>query len=326
MIGEILKRIAPKIGASVIVEPEWNVVGQVTFQSGRKRYFRLSTLDINHMGASAVAKDKHYANFFMKGMGYQTIHGDTFFEKKWAEKIGSKRDIDAGWHYAKSVGLPVIVKPNDGTRGYGVALVHTRREFSRAMRTIFKTTSVALVQAAVHGKDYRIVVLDDEVISAYQRIPLNVVGDGVSTILQLLQNKQRLFLVSGRDTNIDLDDKRMQEKLKRSGFSMQSIPAIDVQVFLLDNANLSSGGDSVDVTKDMHPMFAKMAIRLTKDMGLRFCGVDVIIDGDINRKTDCYWILEVNSAPGLDHYVATGKTQQKIVEDLYLKVLLGMDQ
>lgn len=326
MIGKILKKIASQIGATVLVEPQWNVVGQVTFLSGRRRYFRLSTLDINHMGASAVAKDKDNANFFMNKMGYPIIQGEVFFEKKWATKIGSEQDIDAGWRYAQKIGLPVIVKPNSGTRGNGVALVYTKREFNSCMHAIFKMENIALVQTKIHGRDYRIVVLDGEVISAYERIPLNIIGDGTSTVSELLQKKQQIFERDNRDTEINMKDKRMELKLKHAGLSLLYVPVEGECIFLLDNANLSSGGDSIDVTETIHPSFKKMAIHLTSDMGLRFCGVDIIVDGDINQGTDKYWILEINSAPGLDHYVANGKAQQKIVEDLYLKVLKGMDQ
>ena len=105
------------------------------------------------------------------------------------------------------------------------------------------------------------------------------------------------------------------------------MPAKGQRVFLLDNANLSTGGDSVDVTETVHPTFKKLAIALTRDMGLRMCGVDLMVNGDISRKPvrGTYWILEINSAPGLDHYAKIGRAQEKIVEDLYLKVLRHMD-
>ena len=96
---------------------------------------------------------------------------------------------------------------------------------------------------------------------------------------------------------------------------------------LLDNANLSTGGESEDVTDCIHSSFKKMAIALTKDMGLRLCGVDILVQGDITKQqTDTYWIIEINAAPGLDHYSKMGKTQEKIVEDLYLKVLKHLER
>jgi D-alanine-D-alanine ligase-like ATP-grasp enzyme len=218
------------------------------------------------------------------------------------------------------------VKPNSGSQGAGVALVYTKREFYRAMRAVFKRDRVALVQQQVEGRDYRLVVLDDKVISAYERIPLNVVGNGTLTIKQLLQEKQRRFTASSRDTRIKLDDPRIAEKLKHQRLSLQSVPAKNKRVYLLDNANLSTGGDAAEVTSMAHPAFKQIAVQVTKDMGLRLCGVDFMIAGDITQKPDKYWILEINAAPGLDHYAQAGQVQEKIVEDLYTEVLKSMEQ
>jgi D-alanine-D-alanine ligase-like ATP-grasp enzyme len=139
-----------------------------------------------------------------------------------------------------------------------------------------------------------------------------------------LAKKQREFRTNGRDTRLVLDDRRIAAKLKRAKRSLASVPLKGETVFLLDNANLSSGGDARDVTAAMHPEFKKLAITLTRDMGLRLCGVDLMIDGDIAHKPDRFAILEINSAPGLDHYATSGETQRQIVEDMYLEVLKHM--
>ncbi|MBP7770603.1 MAG: cyanophycin synthetase [Candidatus Pacebacteria bacterium] len=325
-MGKIFKKIAHKIGARVVMEPDWEMAGQIVFKSGRKRYFRYSSIDLNTLGASEISKDKDYANFFMKRMGYPTIPGKAFYSARWAKAIGSPRTTDAAYRYAKKLGMPVIVKPNSGSQGKEVALVHTRQEFYAAMRRIFTVDRVALVQRPVSGKDYRLVVLDNRVISAYERVPLSIVGDGRSTIGKLLKKKQCDFLASSRDTMIKFDDPRMYAKLARAGLAMQFIPAKEERVFLLDNANLSTGGDSIDVTDRVHPEFRRIAVRLTRDMGLRLCGVDLLIEGDITKAPATYHVIETNSAPGLDHYVKTGKRQERIVEDMYLDVLKSMEK
>jgi D-alanine-D-alanine ligase-like ATP-grasp enzyme len=326
LVGKILSKIAPKIGARVFIEPEWHMAGQIVYKSGKKRYFRYSSLDLNTLGASEISKDKDYANFFMKRMGYPTIPGKTFFSADWSKAIDSPRGIDAAYRYAQKIGLPVIVKPNSGSQGKGVALVHSRREFYAAMHRIFKLDRIALVQTPVAGRDYRIVVLDDKIISAYERIPLSIVGNGRSTIGQLLEKKQKHFTTSSRDTRIRMKDPRITAKLARQGLTRMSIVMKGYRVFLLDNANLSCGGDSLDVTAAIHPEFRAFAIKLTQDMGLRLCGVDLMVNGDITKPQQKFWVLEINSAPGLDHYAKSGKAQEKIVEDLYLEVLKHMER
>src|SRR3990167_6505797 len=222
ILAGLLKKLAPRIGARVLLEPEWKIAGQIQFGNGSKSYFRYNTLDLNPVGASDIAKDKDYANFFMRSMGYATVRGKSFFSDEWCEAIGSKRNIHAAYRYAQTLGLPVIVKPNSGTQGTDVALVHTKRDFYRAMRQIFRHDRVALVQQQVHGRDYRVVVLDKEIISAYERIPLNVIGDGRSTIGQLLARKARAFLASSRDTRINMRDPRIKNKLRQQGLSLLS--------------------------------------------------------------------------------------------------------
>jgi len=221
-----------------------------------------------------------------------------------------------------------VVKPNSGSQGVGVAVVHNRREFYRAMRAAFKQDRVVLVQRPVRGKDYRLVVLDNEVVSAYERIPLNIVGDGKTSIQRLLQMKQRQFIAAKRGTRIKVDDPRIAEKLKRQGLSLRSMLSRGERIFLLDNANLSSGGNAVDVTAQVNPIFRELAVHLTSDMNLRLCGVDLIVDGDISEPPVAgkYWVLEINAAPGLDHYAKAGKAQERIVEELYLKVLRSLDR
>ena len=324
ILAKLLKKLSSRIGASVLLEPEWNIAGQITFKNGKKSYFKYNTLDLNPVGSADIAKDKDYANFFMGKMGYTIIEGKAFYSDEWCGKIGSKRNIGAAYRYAKKLGLPVITKPNSGSHGDDVFLAGTKQEFLTALRQIFKHDRVALVQRVVRGKDYRVVVLDANVISAYERLPLNVLGNGRSTILSLLKKKQRSFIASNRDTYIKLNDPRIRSKLKSQKLTLRSIPRRGERVFLLENANLSSGGDAVDVTKTIHPEFKQLAVRLTKDMGLRLCGVDLMIDGDIRNSSKRYWVLEVNAAPGLDHYVKGGRVQQRIVENLYLKMLKSM--
>lgn len=327
VLGKILKKIAPRIGATVVLEPEWNIAGQILFKNGRRSYFRYNSLDLNPVGASEIAKDKDYANFFMKKMGYPVIpKTKTFFSDEWADLLHvSNKRIGNAYAYAKSLGFPVVIKPNSGSQGIGFQIVHTKEEFYTAMRASFMHDKLAIVQPVIQGRDYRIVVLDDKIISAYERIPLSVVGDGRSSIQQLLTKKQKEFVKAKRDTFIKIKDPRMVLKLAREKRTFRSVLPKGEKIFLLDNANLSSGGDSIDVTKEVHPLIRQMAINLTKDMGLRLCGVDVMIEGDIS-KPGKYHIIEINSAPGLDHYAKVNKEQEKVVEELYTKVLKSLSQ
>ena len=222
----------------------------------------------------------------------------------------------------QKLGFPVIVKPNTKSQGSGVAKVYNKQEFMRAVSRC--KDSVFLVQEVVVGNDYRIVVLDNRVVSAYQRIPLHVVGDGKTSIQRLLEKKQKEFKRIGRDTTIPIDDIRITYTLKHLSFSRNSVPKKCECIQLLANANLSTGGDAKDVTKDIHPQWRKFAVQLTRDMGLRYCGVDLIVQGALSEPPNSFVVIEINAAPGLDNYASIGKEQKNIVEEIYTKVFKAM--
>ncbi|MEK9182916.1 MAG: hypothetical protein AAB849_00190 [Patescibacteria group bacterium] len=120
------------------------------------------------------------------------------------------------------------------------------------------------------------------------------------------------------------DDFRIANQLKRAGLSFRSVLPNGSRLELLPNANLSTGGDALDVTETMHPDWQKLAIKLTRDMNLRYCGVDVMTEGTLKEPPKSYVVLEVNAAPGLDHYSSSGANQRRIVEKMYRKILEAM--
>lgn len=324
LVTSIIQKIAPQIGAVVVLEPEYELVGHITFKNGKKVFFTRSKFNINGLGSSEIAKDKGYSKFFLKHFGYKVTEGQTFFNDKICEKTGDSRNIDAGFEYAKSLGFPVFIKPINLSQGKLVAKIYNKKEYYQVSKKIFKISSGLIVERFYPGKDYRIVVIDDEVIAAYQRLPLSVIGDGKSTILELVQYKQRVFFEKFSKKLVELNDWRIKQKLQKQKLNLESIIPNGKIIYLLDNANLSNGGEAIDFTDSIHPDFKKLAFHIAKDMGLRLIGLDIITP-DITRPMTDYVIIEVNSAPGLEHYASIGDVQAKKVEDLYLKVLKALE-
>ena len=237
---------------------------------------------------------------------------------------GAARGHAEAYAYARTLGFPVIVKPNNGSQGRGVAKVHTRRELERALAAIFRRENVALVQRPAPGADYRIVTLDDAVVCAYRRTPLGVTGDGVHTVRDLLAAKHAAYAASGRDTTIPLDDFRIPMRLRRLGLTLDSTPAAGEQVALMDNANLSTGGGAEDVSAELHPSYRALATALARELGLRHAGVDILTPDPIEAPVGRYVVLELNPAPGLDHYAQIGPEQAVIVEAMYERILRAL--
>ena len=119
---------------------------------------------------------------------------------------------------------------------------------------------------------------------------------------------------------IKFDDFRISQKLKMQNIDWNSVIPHNNIIYLLDSANLSSGGEAVDFSERIHPDFQKLAINITKDMGLRLTGVDILTH-DITMPMVDYTLIEVNGSPGLNHYAASGEVAAKRVEEFYLKIL-----
>lgn len=323
-VSPIIEKIAQKLGIEIHLEPRYGYAGQLVLPSGHTRYFRGTMFDLNSLGASEIAEDKAYATYFLRRLGYPVPEEEVFFTDRWCEVIKSKRNWQAAYRYAKKLGWPVIVKPNSKSQGSGVTEVYNQRELQQAVRSFEGRERVFLVQRLVVGFDYRIVVLDREIISIYERQSLSVIGDGRSTINGLLRKKQAKFVAESRDTIIPIDDFRITNRLKRLGLSRDSRLELGRRITLLPNANLSTGGDAIDVTDNTHSVWRKLAVKIAKDMNLRYVGIDVISKTSLTDTPDDYVVLEINAAPGLDNYASLGKKQMTRVEAMYEKVVKAM--
>lgn len=318
LVVRCIQKIAPEVGLKAYISPELEYMGQLTSADGRVRYMQGSSFDINPRSASEVAGSKAGLNFFLDRLGYPTIQGRHF------SKVN--QDLEAciaeAYAYAQELGFPVYIKPNSLSQGIGVAKVMGREDFVAAALFILQHDNSLLVQETVTGGDYRIIVLDDQVICAYQRIPLTIVGDGVQTVGQLLKKRHQEIQPQG--ARVDLYDARIQRNLATLGLQLDSILEEGQSAILLDNANLSSGGRAIDVSTSVHPAFKKLAVALTKDAGLRYCGVDLLIDPDITDEQAAYKVVELNAAPGLDNFAALGEKQMRVVEDHYRLIVQKM--
>jgi D-alanine-D-alanine ligase-like ATP-grasp enzyme len=323
--ASILQKIATEIGAKVLIEPEYELIGHITFRNGKRTVFDNTRFNINGFGSANLAQDKAFSNYFLGSLGYRVTEGKTFFNDKICRKVANPRNIDDGWQYAAKLGLPVIVKPLNLSLGVLVTKVDNKNEYYEVAEKIFNIQSALIVERFYIGNDFRILVLDNEVIAAYQRIPLSVMGDGKSTIVELLKTKREDLLKTGEKILIDLADFRIFKNLEKQNLSFQSVVPQGIVVYLLDNANLSTGGQAIDLTENIHADFEKLGINITKDMGLRLAGVDILTQ-DITQPLTDYTLLEVNSAPGLAHYASLGEKQRQQVEYLYRKILQELEK
>lgn len=320
----IIQELAAELGVVFEIEERYGHAGRIVLRDGSTRYISGSLFDLNDAGATAVAKDKDYAAYFLAKSGFPVPVGDAFHTKEWAKYIQSDRTKDAAWGYVQSIGLPVIVKPNSKSQGDGVSLARTKSDFIQAVNRASKNERVFLVQKPIIGKDYRIVVLDGEVISAYERIPLFIIGDSTRTITELIESKQDEFSRINRATIIDVNDPRITTTLRQKKLTRDSVLAAGIVLTLLPNANLSTGGDAKDVTESLHADWKTLSTKIAQAMNLRFIGIDIMTKFNLSEPPKDYVVLEINASPGLDNYASIGEKQHTVVKELYRKALLAL--
>jgi glutathione synthase/RimK-type ligase-like ATP-grasp enzyme len=310
---------------SIDIEPRYGYATRMTYVNGAVRITRSTDIGVNSSAAAAIAKDKDYTKHFLTKLGIECPPGETLLMPWWASKIRSPANVDRPLHEAlrrlrESALYPVYVKPVDGCKGLDVWRCETETDvlavFERYERERIR---VAVVEREIRLPDYRIVVLDGSVICTYRRDPLSVIGDGTSTIADLVERRMALLLGGRRDV-IPHDEARIARRLKGLGLTVASVIPRGEVVVLLDVSNLSAGGTGTDFSTQADRRWTDLACCIAGALGLRFCGVDIACP-DITQDTDPYSVLEVNAAPGLDHFAAIGHDQDRLVEDIYRRVL-----
>ncbi|MDA8235799.1 MAG: cyanophycin synthetase [Clostridia bacterium] len=217
---------------------------------------------------------------------------------------------------AEQIGYPVVVKPFNGNQGKGVSLNLTNSvEVRKAYQLAAELSNKIIIEKYIPGRHYRVLVVGDRVVAVSERIPAMVVGDGLHTINQLIElvNEDPLR-GEGHEkplTKIKIDPVVIIN-LARKGLSLDDIPPAGVQIFLRENANLSTGGTAIDVTDLIHPTNVQLALRAVKLIGLDVAGVDLVTQ-DIRRPITGAngAIIEVNAAPGIrmHHYPSGGQSR-----------------
>ncbi|MCS6982726.1 MAG: hypothetical protein NZL83_00885 [Candidatus Absconditabacterales bacterium] len=209
--------------------------------------------------------------------------------------------------------FPLVVKPADKSHGIGISIgISSYKDLEQAIAYAFEYSTKVIIQEYISGNDYRILVVGDKISAIAMRKPPYIIGDGQHTIHELInQENHNPMRGEGHDkplTKIKIDT-TMISFLEKQGYTISSIPRVNEEVLLRQNANLSTGGISFDVTDIVHPSTKQMALDITKKLGICIAGID-IISVDITKplQETNGKIIEVNSTPGLrmHHFPHTG--------------------
>lgn len=197
----------------------------------------------------------------------------------------------------------IVVKPTRGFGGCGVSILpktedEVRRAFTFAYQKAMTNYSIrVVVEEFIHGRHFRIMVLDDKVIAAAERMAPYITGDGKTTIRKLVDDENLKYKEKARP-QVKLGDEESRKALALKNYTPDSIPRNGEHVSIRLNANMTSGGTVRECLAELHPVYKKMAVDATKATGLKLAGIDLITP-DITKPAKKYTINEVNHNPGV---------------------------
>ena len=225
-------------------------------------------------------------------------------------------------------GYPIVIKPLDGNHGRGITIdindpLDAEEAYDLASHAS-KSRSV-IVERYYQGNDHRVLVIDNKVVAVAERVPAHVIGDGKSTVKELIEiTNQDPKRGNGHDnvlTKISIDS-TSQAVLEKQGYQLNSVLPSGKTAYLRATANLSTGGVAIDRTDEIHPENVWIAQRVSRIIGLDIAGID-IVTSDISQplKSTGGVIVEVNAAPGFRMHAAPSEGLPRNVGASVLEML-----
>ena len=194
----------------------------------------------------------------------------------------------------------VAVKPARGEQGRGVSVgLETIDEAMAAVERARAHCDRVLIEQCVTGEDLRLVVIGYKLVAAAIRRPARVIGDGASTIRELIgRQSRRRAAATGGESKIPLDAET-ERCVAKAGFGMDDVPPSGQEINVRKAANLHTGGTIHDVTAEVHPSLVDAAIRAARALDVPVTGIDFMVR---SPRQPGYWFIEANERPGLANH------------------------
>lgn len=255
----------------------------------RQRRIWTAETDRTSAIAESISRDKDLTKSLLQSCGVPVPEG---------RMVDSAEDA---WEAAEDIGVPVVVKPYDGNHGRGVFTnLMTREEVETAYAVDIEEGNGVIVERFVSGNEHRLLVVGGRLAAAAMGETASVVGDGTSTIEELIESQINSDPRRGNTEEHPLNCVRLDSaarlELKRQGYADGSaVPPAGRSVLIQRNGNVA-----FDVTDRVHPSVAAHASLAARVVGLDIAGVDLVAE-DISRPLDEQRgaIVEVNAGPGL---------------------------
>lgn len=257
-------------------------------QGIHSRYIWTAETDNTAAIAENISRDKALTKSLLRACGIPVPEGRI---------VTNPEDA---WEAAEEIGLPVVVKPDDGNHGRGVFIeLYTREEIETAFATASREGDHVLVERYISGIEHRLLIVGGKLVAAARGDCAFITGDGVSTIATLIETQINADPRRGTYESYPLDliklNNTIQIELKHQGYTADSIPPAGTTVQIQRNGN-----HAIDITDEVHPATAELAALAARVVGLDIAGIDLVV-ADISQSLVDQGgaFVEVNAGPGL---------------------------
>ncbi len=269
---------------------------QLGYGANQKRIQATVTSETSSIGVE-LACDKEDTKYLLEQAEIEVPRGDI---------ISRERSLK---ETCEHIGYPLVIKPIDGNHGRGISVdIRSYEDAVKAFHAAKEVSRRVIVENYIRGEDYRLLVINNTFVAAALRSPAHVIGDGKSTITELVaevnKDPRRGFGHEKELTAITIND-LTKTIITDAGYTEDSVLAEGEKLILKDTANLSTGGTAEDVTDIVHPANVAMAERISKIIDLDICGIDIMTT-DISKPLSETGgaVLEVNAGPGFRMHLA----------------------
>ncbi len=269
---------------------------QLGYGANQKRIQATVTSETSSIGVE-LACDKEDTKYLLEQAEVEVPRGDI---------ISRESSLESACRY---VGYPLVIKPIDGNHGRGITVdINSYEAALEGFKAAKEVSRRVIVEKYITGEDYRLLVINNTFVAAAKRTPAHVVGDGKSSITELVEevNKdpRRGYGHEKVLTAITINE-LTKTIISDAGYTPDSVLAEGEMLILKDTANLSTGGTAEDVTDIVHPANVAMAERISKIIDLDICGIDVMTSDISQPLSDTGGaVLEVNAGPGFRMHLA----------------------
>ncbi len=314
---QLLLREAVKRGISFdILDRKENFIK--LYQNGNTQYIKQATrTSLDNYASILAMENKLVTKKILKEAGIRVPKGQEYSQ---IEKAKSD--------FLFYKGKAVVIKPNHTNFGIGITILKENFDeqvFHRAVDIAFEHGSTILIEEFIEGKEFRFFVIDDEVAGVLHRVPANVTGNGIQSIRELVHIKNQDPL-RGKGYRTPLEKIQMGEAeamyLNSQRKDFDYIPALGEIVFLRENSNISTGGDSIDFTDDIPISYKQVAIKSASALNVKITGLDMIIqDHTQNATLNNYAVIELNFNPAIHIHCHPFKGKNRKLNEKLLDAL-----